>query len=145
MGDAEAEARTEKGEGGAGSPAAHPTGADLAAATGGPVSGARASRGGEPNDAGYSPSHFTAAAQAAAVGGPVSAKAGAIDWDLTTDGRGGGKTPWSERKEATTANEAMVESPPPERSRAPNRGKGEEEPPPSSTRPRRAARARGAP
>ena len=40
MGDAEAEARTEKGAGGAGRLTAHPTGKALATAEGGPVSGA---------------------------------------------------------------------------------------------------------
>ena len=67
MGDAEAEARKEKGAGGAGLPTAHPTGAVLAAAAGGPVSGDRAGRGGETNGARYSPAHFTGVAQVAPV------------------------------------------------------------------------------
>ena len=92
MGEAEAEARTEKGAGGVGRPTAHPTGTDLATAAGGPVSGARAGRGGEPNDAGCSPANFTAAAQAATVGGPVSARpAPLIGASQRTEG--GGRNP----------------------------------------------------
>ena len=67
MGDAEAEARTEKGAGGAGRPTAHPTGAALAAVAGGLVSGARAGQRGEPNNSGYLPAHPTGAAGAAPV------------------------------------------------------------------------------
>ena len=52
MGDAEAEARTEKRAGGVGRLTAHSTGAALAAAEGGPVNRARAGREGEKNDAG---------------------------------------------------------------------------------------------
>ena len=51
MEDVEAEAGTEIRAGGAGRLTAHPIGATLAAVVGGPVSGARAGRGGEPNDA----------------------------------------------------------------------------------------------
>ena len=87
MGDTEAEARTEKGAGDVGRPAAHPTGVDSAAAAGGPVRGDHAGQGGEPNDDRYSPAHFTAAAQAAPVGGPVSASpAPSIRASQRTDG-----------------------------------------------------------
>ena len=112
MGDAEAEARTEKGAGGAGRPTAHPTSAALDTAEGGPVSGARAGRGGETKDAGYSPAHFPAADQAAPVRFRVSARpAPSIRASHRTEG--GDKTPRSEREEATTADEAMEERFPP--------------------------------
>ena len=69
MGTVEAAARTETGSRGAGHPAAHPTGAALAAATGSPVGGDHARRGGETNnDAGYLPEHSLIAAQGALVG-----------------------------------------------------------------------------
>ena len=74
MEDEDAEEGTEQQAGGAGRPTAHPTGAASAAAAGGPVSGARASQGGELNDARYSSAHFTGAAPAAPVGGPVRAR-----------------------------------------------------------------------
>ena len=106
MGDAEAEARTEKGSGGAGRLTAHPTGAASAGAEGGPVSRPCTGRGGETNNAGYSPAHFPAAAQAAPVGVRVSARpAPSIGASQRTDG--GDKTPRSKREEATTADEAM--------------------------------------
>ena len=75
MGTVEAAASMETGAGGMGNPAAHPIGAALAAAAGGPVGGDRARQGGGTNDdAGYLPAHFPAAAQAASVGDRVSAR-----------------------------------------------------------------------
>ena len=86
--EAEAEAGTEIRAGGAGRPTAHPIGAASAAAVKGPVSGACAGQGGEPNNAGYSPEHFTDADPAAPVGGPVSARL-APSIGATQERRGG--------------------------------------------------------
>ena len=92
---------------------AHPTGAALAAAAGGPVSRACAGRGGETNDAGYSPAHLTGTAPAAPVGGPLSVWPAPLI-GATPRTEGGDETPRSMREEEETANEATEESPPPQ-------------------------------
>ena len=112
-------AKTEKGADGAGRPKTHPTGAALAEAEGGPVSWARAGKVGEPNDAWYTPAHFTGTAPSASVGGPVSARP-APSIESAKRKEGGDETPWSAREDADTADEAMEERGPPQRSCAPN-------------------------
>ena len=120
MGNAEAAARTEKGSGGVGHPAAHPTGAASAAAAGDLVGGDRASQGGETNDdAGYTPAHSTGAAPSALVGGPVSVRPSSLI-GAAQRREGGDDIPKSRHEGTDTSDKATEESPPPKRLRAPN-------------------------
>ena len=117
MGNAEAAARTETGDGGVGHLEAHPTGAASAAAAGGPVSGDRASRGGRKNGAGQFPAYPTGVVLAAPEGGPVRARP-APSSGTGPRLEGGDETPRSESEEESTADEAMAERAPPERPRS---------------------------